>query len=240
MKKAYNLLFLLVILFSAEGAWALDIPESFEYDLKWIGIKAGSATMDIYKGEDNVISIVTTAKSADWVTVFYPVEDRVESMIKSDSQWYPIRYHLKTREGRSRKDKEIIFKRNERKALYTDHIKGKTREYDLPDKIYDPLSALYRVRELDLVVGEPVYITLFDSKKVYELKVDVLKKKKVKVPAGKFKTILVKVRMKSEGIFTSKGAISIWLTDDERKLPVRMKTKAPVGSIKAELTGGSW
>jgi hypothetical protein len=240
MKRVFNLVFLFCLLFSSSVVWALHIPESFEYDLKWIGIKAGSATMNIYRDEGNVIKIVSTAKSADWVTMFYPVEDRIESVLVNESQWYPVRYHIKTREGNKRKDKEIIFKRSEKKAVYTDHLDGETKEFDMPDNIYDPLSAFYRIRELDLVVGEPVYITLFDSKKVYELKVEVQKKMKIYVPAGTYNTIRIKVLMKSEGIFTSKGAIYIWLTDDERKLPVRMKTKAPVGSIKANLRGGSW
>jgi hypothetical protein len=240
MKVKYPvvLFFGVLLLFSSSAAMALQVPESLDYDLKWIGIKAGSSTMHVYKDEDGMIRIVSTARSAKWVTVFYPVRDRVESVLASGSPWYPVRYHLKKREGRHRKNKEVIFKRAEKKAVYVDHIKGEEKEYDLPETIYDPLSAFYRIREVDLVVGKPVYVTLFDSKKVYDLKVQVIRKEKVKVPAGTFNTVLIKVLMKSEGIFTSKGAISIWLTDDERRLPVRMRTKAPVGKINVELVGG--
>jgi hypothetical protein len=46
--------------------------------------------------------------------------------------------------------------------------------------------------------------------------------------------------MKSEGIFYKKGDILIWLTDDEKRIPVLLKTKVVVGSITATLIGGQY
>jgi hypothetical protein len=46
--------------------------------------------------------------------------------------------------------------------------------------------------------------------------------------------------MKSEGIFNRKGEMLIWLTDDQKRIPVKMQTKVAVGAITATLVGGSY
>jgi len=56
------------------------------------------------------------------------------------------------------------------------------------------------------------------------------------VPAGKFDCILVEPVLKSEGVFKSKGSIYVWVTDDDRRIPVLVKSKVPVGSISVSLT----
>jgi hypothetical protein len=67
------------------------------------------------------------------------------------------------------------------------------------------------------------------------VEVQVVKKEKLDTVLGEINTIQVRPIMKSEGIFERKGAIDIWLTDDDRRIPVRMKTKIKIGSITATL-----
>ena len=74
------------------------------------------------------------------------------------------------------------------------------------------------------------------SKKNFPLKLKVLKKEKVKVPAGEFETLKVEPVMREEGIFKAKGRIWVWLTDDQYKMPVMMKTEVFfLGSVTALL-----
>jgi len=70
--------------------------------------------------------------------------------------------------------------------------------------------------------------------------VKVLRREEIVTPVGRFKTIVVHPLLKSEGIFARTGDMFIWLTDDERRIPVQMKSKVIVGSITATLTGGSY
>jgi hypothetical protein len=76
---------------------------------------------------------------------------------------------------------------------------------------------------------------VFDNEKVYDLEVQVLRKERITVPAGTFDTVLIKPLLQSEGIFSRKGPIYTWLTDDRRRIPVRIKTSVVVGSLTAEL-----
>jgi hypothetical protein len=90
----------------------------------------------------------------------------------------------------------------------------------------------------DLKVGKSVFINIFDNKKVWKTEVQVLRKERIRVPAGEFNTIVVKPILKSEGIFLKTGDIYIWATDDDVKLPVKLKSKAVIGSFTAVLVEG--
>ncbi len=228
------------VLSLCSGARAFEIPERLEYDLKWLGIKAGESALEINSIGGERVMIVSTSRSINWVSFFYPVEDRVESVFDMRSAWHPVMYHLKTLEGDREKDWEIFFDSDKRKATYIDHIKKENKEYDVPEIIYDPLSALYKIRKKELSVGVPAYIKLFDSKKVYDLEIQVLRKETITVPAGTFDTILITPILQSEGIFSREGPVYTWLTDDDKRIPVMVKTKVAVGSISAVLVGGSY
>jgi len=243
-KKIFPIAFAFSILFFyASPTSAFKIPEKFEYDLTWTGIKAGTATLEVINTGNN-IKIISTAKSAKWVSVFYTVDDRVESTLtKNPAQPFigqPVNYRLKIREGRHRRDKEVIFDREIGKAFYIDHLNNEKQEFDLPPFIFDPLSSFYYFRTLELLVGKAVYVTIFDSKKVWNVEVQVLRKEKVILSTGAVDTIVIKPLMKSEGIFYKKGDIYIWLTDDNKRIPVKLQTKVAVGSITATLVGGSY
>jgi len=220
--RGTTILFFLVIMVCAP-AWSFTIPEKLEYELSWLGLKAGDSALEITRDGKDMLTIISRTQSVPWISVFYPVEDRVKSISLQKDQWIPVKYHLVQREGDRRKDIEIRFESDEGKALYIDHIKKKEREYDVPSVVFDPLSALYRVRQLDLVVGQSSYVTVFDSEKVYDLEIQVI------VPI-----------LKSEGIFSREGPVYTWLSDDERRIPVKLKTRVAVGSITAELSGGSY
>ncbi len=60
------------------------------------------------------------------------------------------------------------------------------------------------------------------------------------MPAGEFATVVVQPVVLAEGIFEGKRGITIWLTDDSRRLPVKAQTRVKVGSVTAVLTGGSY
>ncbi|MFN3396765.1 MAG: DUF3108 domain-containing protein [Thermodesulfovibrionales bacterium] len=245
MKHLRTCLLLLIffISFSFSKALSFNIPERLIYDLTWTGIKAGEATLEIKNDGDHLL-IVSTARSAKWVSVFYKVDDRVESRLLKGNHnsllGHSVNYRLKIREGKHRKNKEVVFDATNSKALYIDYLGNERKEIDVPFPIFDPLSSFYYLRDINLEVGRPVYVTIFDSKKVWNVEVQVLRREKIHVPAGEFDTIVIKPLLKSEGIFYRKGDILIWLTDDEKRIPVKLQTKVKIGSINANLSGGSY
>ncbi len=103
----------------------------------------------------------------------------------------------------------------------------------------DALSCLYFVRALKLEPGTTITIPTFPGKKLYDVKVDVLRRETVSLPLlGEIETLLIQPHLEFTGIFRKTGSVYIWLTDDERKIPVRMKTAIIFGSVWADLTEG--
>jgi hypothetical protein len=219
--------------------------EVFRYDLTWLGFKAGEASLR-FEVTDRQVKIISRAESAPWISIFYRVDDRAESIlgrkVTDDGSvfWYPVRYRLRIREGRHRRDKEVIFYDQGGRAVFINHLDGERKEFDLPEGTFDPLSAFFLLRRAPLEVGVPVISRIFDSKKVWDVEVKVLRKEELDSVIGKRKTLVLKPELKSEGIFLRKGDIFIYLTDDEKRIPVMLRTKVLIGSVVADMTGGEF
>ncbi|MHB8882473.1 MAG: DUF3108 domain-containing protein [Thermodesulfovibrionales bacterium] len=238
----FAIFILLTVLFPGP-VLSFQVPETLHYDISWTGIKAGESVVSIKKVDDHVVITVTT-RSAKWVSVFYKVDDVVESTLTAGNDknilGQRLKYRLNLKEGRHRKDKEVIFDNQGSKALYIDYLADERKEFDLPSGVFDPLSSFYHLRGMQLEVGKSVYIRIFDSKKIYDAEVKVLRKERVAGPAGEIDSLVLKPLMKSEGIFYQKGDMLIWVTDDDKKIPVKMKVQVKIGSVTARLTGGHY
>jgi hypothetical protein len=214
------------------------IGEKLVFELTWFGINAGWATLEVkektdYNGRE-VIRIVSTARSNKFVSVFYPVDDRTETFI-DPLERYPHRFLIRLREGRYRSDKEIIFDQENLKAVFIKD--GKAETFDVSPRVHDALSAFYYLRTLELKVGDTIYIKVFDNRKNYDAKVEVLRRERIDTPIGSFNTICVKPMLQTEGIFQRKGDVYIWLTDDDRKIPVMLKSSIKIGPVTATIIG---
>jgi len=208
-----------------------------------MGLKAGTASIEIID-EKGTMKIISQAYSSQFISLFYKVEDRIESTLSKGSSFspigQPIKYRVRIREGKHRRDKEVIFDHDKGKALYFDYRNNEKKEFKVPSPVFDPVSGFYYFRTCELVVGEPVFVTIFDNKKIWDVEVQVLRKEAVTLPAGRFDTIVVKPLLKSEGIFARKGDVHIWLTDDEKRIPVLVKLKVKIGHVAATLVEGMY
>ena len=216
--------------------------EKLIYDLTWTGIKAGTATQEIIEEKDSM-RIISIARSADWISAFFPVEDKVVSILTRPAPpqfGLPLNFRMTVREGTHRRDREIIFDHARKKALFIDHRGSERTEVAIGANTYDAYSSFYYLRKLALEPGKSIYVSMLDNKDLYNVEVQVLRKERLKTVLGEVNTILIKPLITTEGIFNRKGAIFIWLTDDARRIPVLMKTKVAIGSITATLVGGTY
>lgn len=206
--------------------------EKLFYDIYWLGIYAGNAVFEAVN-DKGTLRITSRANSASFISAFYKVEDYAESLI---IRGRTAHFRIKQREGRYRSDKETIFDVSKKRITYFDYLKGKKKEYILNDVVWDVVSGLYYLRTQPLTIGKVIYIDVFDSGKLLKAEVSVLRKERIKVSGrGEIDTVVVKPDLKSEGLFHKKGDIFIWLTDDEKRIPVKVETKVPIGKVVAEL-----
>ncbi len=243
MKKyaAFGLSVLFFVFSALTSASGFQVAERLVYDLTWAGIKTGTATLEV-SSDNKKTRIVSTARSADWVSVFYTVDDRIESELSVPGPraliGTPMNYRVKIREGRHRRNKEVVFDNASRRASFTDHLTGEKKNVGIQDNTFDPLSSFYYVRTLKTEVGRSVYVDVLDNKKLWNVEVRVIRKERIDTSLGSFDTIVIKPLLKSEGIFNKRGDMYIWLTDDKKRVPVKMQTKVALGRVTATLVGG--
>lgn len=233
-------LFLLILSPHASGATSTS-EQKLVYNVLWIGLKAGTATLSLDNTPEG-ITITTRAISAPFISVFYRVDDFAQSTLHPNG--YPNKYTLKIQEGTHRRGRVVFFgikpENEPQKIVYINNLNNETVEFYSERQAFDPLSAGYELSKRHLEIGHSEYMDIFDSKKLYNTEVQVLRRERITVPAGEFDTIVVKPLLQSEGIFMRKGEIYIWLTDDERKIPVMIKSKVKIGSIVVELVEGAY
>jgi hypothetical protein len=220
------------------GQKALKVPEKLLFNVIWGGwgfrwITAGQATLELLPtASPTEWKIQSLAWNNGFFENIYPVRDTVTSVIDSRGI-YPLRFDKRTHEGSYH---AAISARYDQAA----HIL-KTQDTSLAIEpfTHDVLSAFYFIRTQKIQPGDTLDLAAVSGKKKYNLKVLCHGRENITVPAGNFRTLVVEPVLKGDGLFKAKGKLTIWVTDDESHTPVRMQSKIPVGSIKAELVSKS-
>jgi hypothetical protein len=211
---------------------AFSVGEHLVFDIAYGMVTAGTATMSIpdtqWVENRPCLHIVTTAESSPFFSNLFKVRDRVESFIDLDGL-FSWRFEKHLREGRYKANRLELYDQTLRRVFYRkDTIAA-------PLYVMDILCAFYYTRTQPLEIGKTLGLDAFGDGDVYRLGVLVHRREKIRVPAGTFTCLVVEPVIQGEGIFKQKGKLTIWLTDDERRIPVLMKSKVLVGSIDCRL-----
>lgn len=215
--------------------------EQLKYGLYYSFVKAGTAyirnrgLVDI--GGRPAYLIQTTAFSASVIDAFFKVRDINQSWLDAQT-FYSRGYGQSVREGNYKRDEWVIFDPANRRYYGQIQKKEAPREISGPLEadVTDFLTALYYVRAQKLEPGKDIVFDIINREKQYPLIVKVHGRERVKTPAGHFDCIKVEPQLRGEGIFVAKGkSLTVWLTDDAYRMPVKMKTEVFIGSVSATL-----
>ncbi|MBQ1823997.1 MAG: DUF3108 domain-containing protein [Fibrobacter sp.] len=249
-----SLVFIMAFLVTASFAGEPNLPEvqapwmkgeRLEFDLCWGPITAGSASLEVKPAKDGKTEFLTFATGNKTINKIYPVNDTIYTRVRNKGLMTEV-FRKRLHEGTFHNTSVIRFDRKGEKAWLSDTVftDMKTRRVKrsadtavtIKGMEHSIMSAFYLVRTLPLTVGDTSRFSAVSGKKRYELKVLVHGKEEIKTAAlGKVKTVKVEPVLDGDGIFVSKGRIFIWLTDDERRIPVLMQCEIALGSIKAKL-----
>ncbi len=239
--KVFAILFLVCSLSHASYPF---VGEILDYEISWGFITAGNARMSVKKTKkENELEILSEAWNNGAFETIFPVKDTVKSLVSADSL-FPRIFSQKISEGSYHRKAFTVYNFNAKKASIKDTAyKGSTLKYGLDTLIKlngDErciLSAFYMARTLKLEPGDTAYFNAIGGKKVYKLKVICHKRETISTPIGKKKCLVLEPVILGDGLFKAKGKLTIWVTDDDERLPVVMKSEIAIGSIKATLTG---
>jgi hypothetical protein len=222
------------------SARSFQVGEQLTYEISWLNITAGTAVMAVsgagMDGDRPLAKLTTTTQSRPAITIFFPVDNRVESIV-DPATLLPEHLTFKRREGKKKEDIEYTF--HQKEGTVTVVKDGKTETLEIPPGTQDVISCLYYARnELSLQPGSFLTMNVHHDKKNRKVDVRVEEIEMVSGPWGEVETARVLVVMPFQGLFLNQGNIRVWFTNDDRRIPVRMKAKVIIGSIVADLVSG--
>ena len=208
--------------------------ERMEYDVKFGALRVGSAHME-------VVALDNLRGRAAWHTAFwvqggnflYRVNDVYESWMDAETL-SSLRFVQELEEGG--KEIERRYEIYPERAIFVQTSKKPALEEKSVTQPLDDGSFLYFIRTLPLVVGQTYSFDRYFRPDRNPVRITVLRKEKgVKVPAGTFDAIVVQPIIKTKGIFSENGHAEIWLSDDDRRIMLQLKSKLSFGSLNLYL-----
>jgi Protein of unknown function (DUF3108) len=224
--------------FSAQAAPGPEQQKAnWQYAIEWRLVRAGTARIS-WTPDSSGFTGDLHIESAGLVSKFYKVND--DYRVRANEQLCASVVSIHAEEGKRRRDTSVNFANG--KATYTerDLLKNTvvlSKETPIPACVYDYLSGLQRLRTERIDLGQSAQVQLSDGKKAAAVRVEAQEREEVSTPLGKFKAVRYEVFMFNDVLVNKKARLYVWLTDDERKLPVQVRVRMQflIGTIELKL-----
>lgn len=215
----------------AARPFPFSVGEKLTYDAKVNFLHVGTASMTV-QGIDTVRGrpAYHTVFRVHGRMLFFVVDDYYESWIDTKTL-SSLRYVQRIHEGRYRKERHFEF--------YPDRATMEDGDHDgeqpsVPDPL-DECSFIYFVRTLPLEVGAKYEFYRYFKPEANPVRLDVLRREEVEVPAGRFDATVVQPTIKTKGLFAEGGHAEIWLAADSSQRVLKMSSGLPFGTLILEL-----
>jgi hypothetical protein len=214
--------------------------ETLTYDVSWSSyVTAGTATVTVREKRPSYGStayhIVAEGRPAPLLSKLYTLYYKADTLLDAYSL-LPQRGSVYSEEGRDRRTKTVSFNQGARTAVYevqtATHVR---RDLKLPPYSQDALSAVYVLRALPLKPGASITMPVSDSGRLYRVQVNVGAAEPVKTGLGTVNAWRVTPTIRDEAGKPTGRAMAMWISDDARKLPVKLQAELVVGSFQLTL-----
>jgi hypothetical protein len=208
--------------------------ETLVFDIGWGPFKAGYVILNAEPDTlRHTLRIGGKALSNKFVGAFYRMRDYIISTIDAKGL-YPLFFEQHLREGKRYKSDGWILYDHAKRKIY---VKERTlKTFDAPPLVNDYLSVLYVVRTMHFGPGDTFSLPLFADKKVRSIFFVCRERKTMRFDNATITCLVVEPKLVGDnGAFNKKDKMEVWLSDDDRKVPLLIKSKINVGSITAKL-----
>jgi len=240
--KKYLLTLLLLLAATPTYAASQCLPyhgETMKFSVGWEFVNAGTATMRFSNQGESGYRVDADARTNKFFDMFKKVRDTIISegvCINGQPQSTLFDLEQHERKYHAKKRTEYLWKENKVNYIHNNNAES----FDVPAGHLNVLDAFFLTRTLPVKKDEVLKVPVFDSKKNYEIEVRLLKKETIKAPWGeRVECLVIEPKLKTAGIFSSAGTMKVWLTNDARRIPLKMTAKIKIGRIIARLTGYS-
>lgn len=244
IKKWLFLIFFLstLVSFGQVNGKTFGDGEFFRFRVHYGLLTAGYAELSVKSEKLNgkpVYHIKGEGRTRGMSRLFFKVEDTYETYIDKSNN-LPCRFVRDIYEGGYTKDIIMDFDHQNLSVLVNDR-KHKTEEiFTIKEQTQDLLSSFYYLRNNidrdNLKEGEDMDINIFLDKENYTMRLRFLGREVLRTPFGKVPALMFRPYVQSGRVFKERESLTIWISDDENKIPLLIKAELAVGSLKATLT----
>lgn len=228
-----------------QGEPFFQVGERYRFDITYFGATAGELQMEIMPqkvvADRPVYHVRANAKTTSVFSLFYSMNDVAESFMDATGL-FSHKFSLKLDESLQQRDVLELYDQKKNKVHYwskLDHKKkGKKQEqFEIPTQPYtqDGISAFYYLRTLPLAEGGVYEFPVVTNGKLRQVRVTVVRKETIKTKIGEIPAIVVKPEVVLDGVLKSYGDNFVWISDDSRRIILKIDAKIKVGSIIAYL-----
>lgn len=210
--------------------------ETLQYSIRLGIMKSGKATISTLETTENGKRIISTemiVKTTGLAHSLYNVEDTYSCFV-DPTTCLPVKSIYKIREQKYKYDDEVFFDQ-QHDSLYS-NAQGSFYTYG---DILDLVSLVYNFRFSDqlsgLKKGDLISIPFWDVNNMYTLRLKFSYNEEIKTKAGTFQCVKIEPIFEAGTAYNKKSPLTIWISNDDRKLPVLIQINFKVGSIKCEL-----
>lgn len=242
MKKIILYIFILSTLsFDSFKEDSFDVGEYIKFRIHYGIVNAGYATLEVKDATINnkkVYHAVGKGYTTGMSKFFFKVEDLYESYFDKETG-EPYRYVRKINEGGYTKNQEGFFNQKENRILVKDYKRKSEKTIVLTNNVQDILSSFYYLRnhpDIDkLKSGESISIDMFFDDEITKFKLKYIGRQDITTKFGTVSTMVFKPLVQTGRVFKEKESLTLWITADDNKVPVRIKAELAVGSLKADI-----
>ena len=214
-------------------ATPFGVGEKSTFDVKFGGLKVGGGTLQVVGRETlRGRNVWHTAFTVEGGVPFYRVDDRYESWFEVGTLT-SLAFNRQIEEGR--RERMQSFEMHPDKGQYIERTRQKTTTKKTVDDPLDEGAFLYFVRTIPLVVGQTYDFNRYFVPDRNPVRIRVLRKERITVPAGTFNAIVIQPVIKTRGIFSENGQAEVWLSDDPSRILLQLKSKLSFGSLNLYL-----
>jgi len=227
--------------FSPQKQTAFDVGEQFVFRVHYEIINAGYATLNIKEAtinNKNVYHVIGKGVTTGVSSLFFKVNDTYESYIDKETG-NPYQFVRKIYEGGYTKNQEGFFNQEENKILVKDYKRNSEKTFAVAKNTQDILSSFYYLRNYPNIdkmkPGEFVAIDMFFDDKTTKFRLKFIGREDIRTKFGVVSTMIFRPTVQTGRVFKEEESLTVWISDDDNRIPVRIKASLLVGAIKADL-----
>ncbi|MCG2793046.1 MAG: DUF3108 domain-containing protein [Weeksellaceae bacterium] len=223
----------------------INAGEVINFRIHYGFITAGNATLTTtktsYKGQP-AFYVRGVGKTSGAAKTFFKVEDTYESYISENRE--PLFYIRNVSEGSYTQNLQSIFNTNNNTVVLVDkkHTDRPAKTIKVPNDVQDILSCFYYLRSQsanNLKVGTVIKMSVWIDDELFPFQLKVVGTEKISTKFGKVNCLKIIPSVMSGRVFKEKEGVTMWVTNDQNRVPVLIKAELAVGSLKASIDGYS-